>query len=82
MDVLITITIFLILSVAVVLWGFLASERRSTTGRDIVRLSGRKRVHCEICGDVYEDVPTAGMTRCPVCGSYNRLDSASDDARD
>jgi hypothetical protein len=63
-------TIFLILALAVVVWGFVANERRSEVRHDLSRLSGRRRIKCNICAQVFEGVPMDGLVQCPVCGSF------------
>jgi len=70
----IAITVFLVFIVGLVLWAFLAEERRAGGRLNLPRLSGRLRVRCHICGEVYEDVPAGGLSRCPACGSFNELE--------
>ena len=59
------------------LWGGLpgAGWKR---GDEYLRLSGRQRIQCSICGNVYEDVPTEGLSKCPVCESFNEIGRGSE----
>ena len=66
------ITVFLVLAVGVVLWAYLAGERRAGLRSELRRLSGRERVRCHICGHVYEAVPINGLSQCPFCDSFNQ----------
>lgn len=66
------ITIFMVLLLGVVVAGFLSDERRAAKRVDFLRISGRERIECQICRHVYEDVPVDGLTKCPVCGSFNQ----------
>jgi len=66
------ITIFLVLAVGLILWAYLAGERRAGMRGELTRLSGRECIRCHICGHVYEAVPIDGLSRCSLCNSYNR----------
>jgi hypothetical protein len=76
------VSIFLLGIIGVMIWAFLFVERHSEDHFELGALSGRTRVECEFCGNVYEDVPEENLSRCPVCGSYNKLpagESAGED---
>lgn len=66
------ITVFLVLAVGVVVWAYLAGERRAGLRSELRRLSGRERVRCHICGHIYEAVPVDGLSQCPFCDSFNQ----------
>lgn len=68
----IAITIFMVLAVGVVVWAYLAGERRAGMRSQLGRLSGRERIRCHICRHVYEAVPTDGLSQCPFCDSFNQ----------
>jgi hypothetical protein len=76
------ITIFLVLLLGVVVAGFLSDERRATKRTDFLRISGRERIECQICRHVYEGVPVDGLTKCPVCGSFNQESGKGEAGKD
>ena len=69
----ILLVFFLVLFVGVLMWAFLAEEWRAGARRDWLRISGRERISCQFCGHVYEDVPIEDLSKCPVCGSFNKI---------
>ena len=69
----ILLVFFLVLLVGILMWAFLAEEWRAGARRDWLRISGRERISCQFCGHIYEDVPIEDLSKCPVCGSINKV---------
>ena len=66
------ITVFMVLAVGLIVWAYLAGERRAGMRSQLGRLSGRERIRCHICGHIYEGVPVDGLSQCPFCDSFNQ----------